>query len=73
MWEGEEGGRGIQEGGEICIPMADLCWCLAETTQFCRAINLQLKNKLIKKLKIYLKLFANAYIDSLLIFISKSI
>ena len=27
-WEGEREG---QEGGDMCIPMADLCCCMAET------------------------------------------
>ena len=30
-WDGEGGGREFQEGGDIGIPMADSCWCLAET------------------------------------------
>ena len=30
-WDGEGGGREVQEGGDICIPMADSCWCVAET------------------------------------------
>ena len=25
------GGREVLEGGDICIPMADSCWCMAET------------------------------------------
>ena len=24
-------GRELQEGGDICIPTTDACWCLAET------------------------------------------
>jgi len=24
-WDGEGGGREVQEGGDICIPMADSC------------------------------------------------
>ena len=24
-WEGAGGGREVQEGGDICIPMADSC------------------------------------------------
>ena len=24
-WDGEEGGRKVQKGGDICIPMADSC------------------------------------------------
>ena len=23
--------REVQEGADICIPMADSCWCMAET------------------------------------------
>ena len=29
-WDGEEGGKEGQEGGDICIPMDDSYWCLAE-------------------------------------------
>ena len=28
---GEGGGRDVQEGVDICIPMADSCCCSAET------------------------------------------
>ena len=28
--DGEGGGREIQEGGDICAPMADSCCCLTE-------------------------------------------
>ena len=28
---GNEDGKEVQEGGDICIPMADSCWCLAQT------------------------------------------
>ena len=45
-WDGEGDGREVQEGGHICMPMADSCGCLIENTQFCKAIILQLKNKL---------------------------
>ena len=31
-WDGVGDGRGVQEGGGICIPMDDSCWCMAETT-----------------------------------------
>ena len=24
-WDGEEDGRGIQEGGDVCIPVANSC------------------------------------------------
>ena len=29
-WGGEGDGRQVQEAGNICIPMADSCWCIAE-------------------------------------------
>ena len=29
-WGG--GGREVQEGGNICVPMTDSCWCMAETS-----------------------------------------
>ena len=30
-WDGVGGGREVQEGGDICIPMADSCCYMAET------------------------------------------
>ena len=30
-WDGEEGGRRVQDGG-TCIPMADSCECMAKST-----------------------------------------
>ena len=30
-WDGVGVGREVQEGGNICIPMADSCRCMAET------------------------------------------
>ena len=30
-WDGKGGERELQEGGDICIPMADSSWCMAET------------------------------------------
>ena len=32
-WDGEGDGREMQEGGDICIPMADSCWYLAENNK----------------------------------------
>ena len=29
-WDRVGGGREVQEGGDICILMADSCWCMAE-------------------------------------------
>ena len=31
LGDGEGDGRDVQEGGDMCIPMADSCWCLAES------------------------------------------
>ena len=48
MGRGE--GREAQEGGDICIIMAELLCCMAEPTQHCKAIILQLKiNKFLKE------------------------
>ena len=30
-WDGVEGRTEVQEGGNICTPMADSWWCMAET------------------------------------------
>ena len=30
-WDEVEGGREVQEGGDVCMPMADSCCCVAET------------------------------------------
>ena len=32
-WDGEGGGREVQEGGNICIPMADSCCSLTENNK----------------------------------------
>ena len=32
-WEGEEDGRELQKGGDICIPTADSCWGLTENSK----------------------------------------
>ena len=32
-WDGEGDGREVQEGGDICIPMADSCWYLTENNK----------------------------------------
>ena len=31
--DGEGDGREVQEGGDICIPMADSCWGLTENSK----------------------------------------
>ena len=30
-WDGEEGGRGAQEGGDLCVLNVDSCWCVVKT------------------------------------------
>ena len=42
-WEGD--GWEVQEGGDLCTPMADYGNVWQKTTEFCKAIILQLKNK----------------------------
>ena len=42
-WDGELGGREAQEGGDICILIADLHCCTAELTQRCKVIIIQWK------------------------------
>ena len=32
-WAGEGDGRKVQKGGDICIPMANSCWCLTENNK----------------------------------------
>ena len=32
-------GRETHEGGDICIIMADLCYCMLETNTHCKAIS----------------------------------
>ena len=32
-WDGKEDGREVQKGGDICVPMADLCWGLTENNK----------------------------------------
>ena len=41
--DGVGGGKEVQEGGDMCTPMDDSCWCMAETNKYCKAIILQLK------------------------------
>ena len=49
-WDRVGGGRVAQQGEDIYMPMTDACWCMAESTQYCKATLLQLDiNKLNKK------------------------
>ena len=45
------GVREVQQGGDICIPMADSCWCMAEAITILQSNYPPIKNK-IKKNKI---------------------
>ena len=31
-WDGVGGGREFQEGGDLCVPVAASCWCMAKTS-----------------------------------------
>ena len=31
-WDGQGEGRGVQDGGNTCTPMADSCRCMAKNT-----------------------------------------
>ena len=42
-WDGSRGGREVQEGGDMCILMADSHCCMAETNKQWKAIIFQLK------------------------------
>ena len=42
---GVGGGRENQQGGDICIPMAESCCCTAETNTTRRAIIFQFKKE----------------------------
>ena len=45
-WEGEGGGRWVQEGGDMCIPMADSCWCMAKTIRILNSNYPTTKNRI---------------------------
>ena len=38
-WDGMGGEREVQEGRDICIPMADSCWCMAETNTMLKQLS----------------------------------
>ena len=42
-------GREVQEGGDICVPMADSCWYMAETNMILQSNYPPIKNKYILK------------------------
>ena len=47
-WDGVGGGREVQEGGDICIPVVDSC-CTAETNTILQSNFPPIKNKYSKK------------------------
>ena len=67
---GRDGGD-VQEGGDICILMADSCCCivLQKPTQHCKAIILQLK--FFKKLKKRTKWGKKHQLQTIVLFIQK--
>ena len=32
-WDGEADGREVWEGEDMCVPMADSCWCMTENNK----------------------------------------
>ena len=44
-WNGEGGGRELQEGGDICVHMADSCCHRAETNTTLQSYCPPIKNK----------------------------
>ena len=48
-WNGVGDGKEVREGGEKCIPMADSCWCMAETHTILLSNFPPIKNKYIFK------------------------
>ena len=48
---GREVGRDAQEGGDMGMPMADSCWCLAETNPILWSNYPSVKNKFLKMWK----------------------
>ena len=38
-WDGVGAGREVEEGRDICIPMADSCWCMAETNNIVKQLS----------------------------------
>ena len=57
-WDGEGGGRGVQEGGS-CTPMADSCQCMAKRKMMsvltAKAIVLDLCHRTLAGIKIVTK------------------
>ena len=45
-WDGEGGGKEVQKGKDICIPMADSCLGLTENSKILQSNYPSIKNKL---------------------------
>ena len=43
-WNGVGGGREVQEGEDIFIPVTDSCWCMAKPIQYCNYPSIKNKN-----------------------------
>ena len=56
-WDGMDGGMEVREGGDMCTPMADSCWCMAETNPFVQSGYPPIKNKFKEDIKIWIKLY----------------
>ena len=35
-WYGVGGGRRVQDGEQVYVPVADSCWCMAKPIQYCK-------------------------------------
>ena len=44
-WDGVGGGREVHEWRNLCVPMADSCWCMAETNTIFKKNYPPIKNK----------------------------
>ena len=53
--KGGVGGREVQEGRDICIPVADSCWCMAETSTILKSNYPPIKNINFKKDKFHVE------------------
>ena len=65
-WDGVRGGREVPEGGDICRPKVDLCWCMAETNIFLQSNYLSIKNKEILTLKLEIELVWKEFLSSII-------
>jgi len=50
LWDEVGRGREVQEGGGICILMADSCCCMAETNTVLQSNYPSIKNEYVKKI-----------------------